>query len=68
MTYNEQSRRDTVKDYRPQIVRLIKYKPKADEQVLYFANRKLVIVKRKMSLAYDQRKRQFDNYINRATK
>mgnify|MGYP007059830472 FL=1 len=31
MTYNEQSRRDTVKDYRPQIVRLIKYKPKADE-------------------------------------
>lgn len=39
MTYNEQSRRDTVKDYRPQIVRPIKYKPKADEQVLYFANR-----------------------------
>lgn len=26
------------------------------------------IRKRKMSLAYDQRKRQFDNYINRATK
>ena len=47
MTYNEQSRRDTVKDYRPQIVRPIKYKPKADEQVLYFANRKPVIVRRK---------------------
>lgn len=47
MTYNKQSRRDTVKDYRPRIVYPVKYKPKADEQVLQFANRKPVIVRRK---------------------
>lgn len=46
---------------------IIVFKPESKSDfVNYLYNDE--IRKRKMSLAYDQRKRQFDNYINRATK
>ena len=67
MTYNEQSRRDTVKDYRPQIVRPIKYKPKADEQVLYFANRKPVIVKRKNAQVSKDNRSNYQKRVDQKT-
>ena len=67
MTYNEQSRRDTVKDYRPQIVRPIKYKPKADEQVLYFANRKPVIVRRKNAQVSKDNRSNYQRRVDQKT-
>lgn len=67
MTYNERSRRDTVKDYRPQIVRPIKYKPKADEQVLYFANRKPVIVRRKNAQVSKDNRSNYQRRVDQKT-
>lgn len=67
MTHNEQSRRDTVKDYRPQIVRPIKYKPKADEQVLYFVNRKPVIVRRKNAQVSKDNRSDYQKRVDQKT-
>lgn len=67
MTYNKQSRRDTVKDYRPRIVYPVKYKPKADEQVLQFANRKPVIVRRKNAQVSKDNRSDYQKRIDQKT-
>lgn len=67
MTYNKQSRRDTVKDYRPRIVYPVKYKPKADEQVLQFANRKPVIVRRKNAQVSKDNRSDYQKRVDQKT-
>ena len=67
MTYNKPLRRDTVKDYQPLIVFPIKYKPKANEQILYFANRKPVIVKRKNAQVSKDNRSNYQKRVDQKT-
>ena len=58
---------DAVKNNKPVVVNPVKYKPKADEQVLYFANRKPVIVRRKNAQVSKDNRSDYQKRVDQKT-
>lgn len=58
---------DAIKNNKRVVVNPVKYKPKADEQVLYFANRKPVIVRRKNAQVSKDNRSDYQKRVDQKT-